>query len=112
MSFSTLAPGGGAYKAKLRSFRAAMDSIVGSEPESLLSAYFQSCHGKNILPNIKENLLSPQLGDLVNKIKICYNLVSNQNKKQFLSLLSPVFTRKELKELFNFFVKEIIRFSE
>ena len=102
MSFSKLTPGGGAFKAQLRGFRAAMESIAGSETESLLSAYFQSRHGKNILPNIKENLWTPQLGDLINKIKNCYNLVSNPNKKQFLSLLSPVFTRKELKELFNF----------
>jgi|GEM_PF-5095479 len=102
MLFSKLTPGGGAFKAKLRSFRAAMESIAGSETESLLAAYFQCRHGKNILSKIKEELWTPQLGDLVDKIKNCYNLVSNQNKKQFLSLLSPVFTRKELKELFNF----------
>ena len=80
MSFSKLTPGGGAFKAKLRSFRAAMESIAGSETESLLAAYFQCRHGKNILSKIKEELWTPQLGDLVDKIKNCYNLVSNQNK--------------------------------
>ena len=102
MSFSKLSPGGGAYKAKLRSFRATMESIAGSETESLLLAYFKSRHGKNILPKLKDELWAPQLSDLIDKIKNCYNLVSNQNKKQFLSLLSPVFTRKQLKDIFNF----------
>ena len=72
MSFSKLSPGGGAYKAKLRSFRATMESIAGSETESLLLAYFKSRHGKNILPKLKDELWAPQLSDLIDKIKNCY----------------------------------------
>ena len=94
---------GGYYKKVIRTFGNNLEHIsAGYSLSQLLEGYFETRRGKKVLKEIKTILnpiLDRKLSKLVQYLKEIHKNSKNNEKRIILSLLSKIFTKKELKEL-------------
>ncbi len=100
--FSDLSRTGGHAKKILAALDKFLESASGGDADALLEAYLQSRKGKVILEKIIKNFSDEKLAALLERIRVLHENASNNNKAQWLSLVSGIFTQRELIEQYNF----------
>jgi hypothetical protein len=100
--FSQLAQGGGHAKKIIKALHQYLDSASNGDIDALLEAYLRSRKGMRFLQKILNKFSNEKLSLLLERIRILHERASNNNKAQWLSLVSGIFTQRELIENYNF----------
>jgi hypothetical protein len=100
--FSQLARGGGHAKKIVSALHQYLDTASNGDINALLEAYLQTRQGKRSLQKILTKYSNEKLKQIVECIRVQHSNAPNNQKAQWLSLLSGIFTRKELVENYNF----------
>ena len=77
-------------------FKKALDKYSGKDPIALLCAYFHTPQGKKHVSQVVQGLNEVPLFTILNNIKKQHEKAPALHKRQWLSLVATVFTRKWL----------------
>ena len=96
--FSQYKKGGGQYKACLRKVRQHLDQVSSGEPEVLLEAFLASRKQGKLFKNIINSFSDKKLDKIINSIRHIHTSEEDYKKRRWISILSPIFTRDQLRQ--------------
>lgn len=92
--FSKLKKGGGEYKRRIRQLREHLEDLSAGNSASLLTAFLESKKQGKLRQQLDIN--NDKLEKLLSYLKHNHANEENYQKRRWISLLTPIFTRKEL----------------
>lgn len=96
--FTQYKKGGGQYKLCLRKVRQCLEEVSRGEPAQLLEAFLTSRKQGKLYKDIINSLSNKKLDKIISSIRRIHASEEDYKKRRWISILSPSFTRDQLRE--------------